>query len=230
MAWQQLDMAQLEIPLKEVYSFMGFGSAEPDDATRSVTETLLEESRQFIKPEFKYLEFDGSLSDDFMQLTIQGPEGPVTFNAGKIICRQLRGAEKFIVFVASVGHGYYKWMDLIGCRGDVLQTYVSDCIGSQIVESATDYMETVLQQELDPRGFKRTNRFSPGYCGWHVKEQPSFFSLFQEPEPCGIHLTDSCLMMPVKSVSGIIGIGPDVRYLQYSCNICTMQMCYKRRR
>ena len=67
------------------------------------------------------------------------------------------------------------------------------------------------------------------YCGWHVSAQPALFSLFPEKNPCGIELTDSCLMLPMKSVSGVIGIGPDVRYLPYTCGICDKKDCYKRR-
>ena len=229
MAWEQLSMNRLEIPLKEVYSFMGYKDSEPDTETSRVTEYLLSESAQFLRPQFKYIMLEGSLSDDMMQLTLQGPAGPVTFDSGKIICRQLRGAQKYVVFVATVGTGYFQWTDAVKRRDDMFQTYVMDCVGSQIVESVADYMETVLQKEIDPSGFKRTNRFSPGYCGWHVSEQPKLFSLFSEPKPCGIELTDSCLMLPVKSVSGIIGIGPDVRYLPYTCGICDKKDCYKRR-
>ena len=222
-------MNRLEIPLKEIYSFMGYKDSEPDAETRRVTEYLLSESAQFLRPQFKYIMLDGTHSDDMMQLTLQGPAGLVMFDAGKIICRQLRGAQKYVVFVATVGTGYFQWTDAVKRRDDMFQTYVMDCVGSQIVESVADYMETVLQKEIDPSGFKRTNRFSPGYCGWHVSAQPALFSLFPEKNPCGIELTDSCLMLPVKSVSGIIGIGPDVRYLPYTCGLCDKKDCYKRK-
>jgi hypothetical protein len=37
---------------------------------------------------------------------------------------------------------------------------------------------------------------------------------------CGIELTDSCLMLPTKSMSGIIGIAESVKFNQYTCNLC----------
>jgi len=46
-------------------------------------------------------------------------------------------------------------------------------------------------------------RFSPGYCGWHVSGQKKLFARLQ-PERIGIRLNDSCLMQPLKSVSGVI--------------------------
>lgn len=74
-----------------------------------------------------------------------------------------------------------------------------------------------------------TNRFSPGYCGWHVSEQHKLFSLFPAPEPCGVRLTPSALMMPIKSVSGIIGLGSHVRRMDYTCGLCDYLQCYKRK-
>ena len=222
--WRQLDLNSLDIPVAEIYSAMGFKTSQPDAETVRTTEYLLEEAALFLRPEFKYIEVEGQLTEDTLTL------GGVTFDAGRIICRQLRGAQRFIVFVATVGAGYFQWTDAVKRRDGVFQTYVMDCIGSQIVESVADCMEKVLQAELDADGLHRTNRFSPGYGGWHVSEQPKLFSLFGEKNPCGIELTDSCLMLPVKSVSGVIGIGPDVRYLPYTCGICDMKMCYRRRK
>ncbi|MCK7517168.1 MAG: hypothetical protein MZV64_05325 [Ignavibacteriales bacterium] len=38
-------------------------------------------------------------------------------------------------------------------------------------------------------GLKTTNRFSPGYCGWHVSEQHNLFRLVPD-NYCGITLND----------------------------------------
>jgi len=229
MAWEQTDLNRMEIPVDEIYSSMGFKVSEPDSKTIDTVDFLLEEAMQFLRPQFKYIILDGSLSDNQLQLTVNGPQGPVTFNTGRIIGRQLRGASRFAVFVATAGSGYLQWLNAVNRRADMFQTYVMDVVGSQIVESVADHMEQVLQAELNASSFHRTNRFSPGYCGWQVSEQPALFSLFNEPEPCGIKLNESCLMLPEKSVSGVIGVGPDVRYLPYTCGLCDMKQCYKRK-
>jgi len=72
-----------------------------------------------------------------------------------------------------------------------------------------------------------TNRYSPGYCGWNITGQKILFSLLPEYF-CGIELTDTCLMLPIKSVSGIIGIGRDVKFNAYTRNLCDMQYCLYR--
>lgn len=87
-------------------------------------------------------------------------------------------------------------------------------------------MEEELAAFIEKRGWKHTNRYSPGYCGWHVSEQQKLFSLFPVASPCGIQLTDSSLMIPIKSVSGIIGVGSHVRKLEYTCGLCTYEIVF----
>jgi cobalamin-dependent methionine synthase I len=57
-----------------------------------------------------------------------------------------------------------------------------------------------------------------------VSEQQKLFSFFPE-NFAGISLSDSSLMNPIKSVSGIAGIGTAVKYLGYACDDCTQADC-----
>ena len=72
------------------------------------------------------------------------------------------------------------------------------------------------------------NRYSPGYCGWALSEQKRFFALFPENH-CGIKLSDSCLMDPIKSVSGVIGFGRNVKKTAYECQMCELTTCIYRK-
>lgn len=114
-------------------------------------------------------------------------------------------------------------------EGDMVRVFIADAIGSCLAETCADNMEATLQQNINKLGWQRTNRFSPGYCGWHVREQQRLFTFFPK-EPCGVHLTDSSLMIPIKSVSGVIGLGLDVRYNPYTCGLCDFAKCYKRKK
>jgi hypothetical protein len=69
-----------------------------------------------------------------------------------------------------------------------------------------------------------SDRFSPGYCDWNVSEQHKLFNLLPESF-CGIHLSESSLMNPIKSVSGIIGIGENLKQLGYQCYWCNDPNC-----
>ena len=111
---------------------------------------------------------------------------------------------------------------------DFLKGYIYDVVGSEIVEAAADIMQEELAKSMHDCGMKITNRYSPGYCGWDVSEQHKLFDLIPE-NFCGIQLNQSALMDPVKSISGIIGIGKNVKYNEYTCGMCEMVDCIYRR-
>jgi len=113
-------------------------------------------------------------------------------------------------------------------EGNYLEGYIVDLVASAFVDSAADQLQEQLRNQALSEGNQITNRYSPGYCGWNVEEQQKLFSLFPEG-CCGISLSDSSLMNPVKSVSGIIGIGAEVRYRDYTCELCSMKDCHFRR-
>jgi cobalamin-dependent methionine synthase I len=109
-------------------------------------------------------------------------------------------------------------------RGDYLEAYITDLSASALVDSVAACVHEDIRREADRQGNKVTNRYSPGYCSWDVAEQQKLFSLFPE-NTCGISLSESSLMSPVKSISGIIGTGPRVKFNEYTCEICPMKTC-----
>ena len=153
--------------------------------------------------------------------------GKVKFLSGKIITNQLRNSQTVAIFAGTAGAAFDSWSKQLFDQGDFPEGYIADMMGSEIVEAAIDWLEIKIRAKLQQRSLKMTNRFSPGYCGWNVREQFKLFSLLPE-KFCGITLTDSALMVPIKSVSGIIGVGEEVEKIGYPCNVCTMKNCYRR--
>ena len=203
---------QLLITPADVFVQMGYHGLLPDKVTQQETSIIIEEVRQWLCPQFCY------------QVVKEQP----SFDMGKIILRQLRGSEAYALFVCTSGTEYEAYQQRLKEQGDMVRVFIADALGSVIAEKCADQMEATLQENIDKLGWHHTNRFSPGYCGWHVSQQQLLFPLF-EGHTCGVQLTDSSLMVPIKSVSGIIGIGKKVRKLDYTCGLCDFQQCYKRK-
>ena len=212
--------------LHEVYAQMGYGDTTPDDDVLAEVRVVGSMLTAVTRPRFCYTLAKGTLDTERNTLTIGG----TVLNVGHIISRQLRGAEAFALFVATAGAEFEDLQMRLKEEDDMVHTFVADAFGSVIAEHTADVMEQYLQTEIDTRGWRHTNRFSPGYCGWHVSEQQRLFPLFGVERPCGVRLTDSSLMVPIKSVSGVIGLGPKVRKLEYSCGLCDFKDCYKRKK
>lgn len=150
------------------------------------------------------------------------------FETGKIVWSQLKGSESVAVFLCTAGEKIGELGRQLIREKDFLRGYIYDVAGSEIVEAAADILHKKLMEDMQEEGMLVTNRFSPGYCGWDVSEQHKLFSLIPD-NFCGIRLTESALMIPIKSVSGIIGIGRKVKYNPYTCNLCDFENCLYRK-
>lgn len=105
-----------------------------------------------------------------------------------------------------------------------------DSVGSAAAECLAEYVNDLLCQVAIPEGQKVTNRVSPGYAGWDVTEQARLFTLCPGG-PIGVTLNDYCVMTPAKSISFLVGIGPEARTDHYftQCRRCWMKDCAYRR-
>jgi len=73
--------------------------------------------------------------------------------------------------------------------------------------------------------------YSPGYCGWHITGQRRLFQRLR-PEHIGICLNDSCLMIPLKSVSGVAIVARQEMHGAVNsypfCRECETRACQER--
>lgn len=151
----------------------------------------------------------------------------IQFGIGKTITKELQNATSVAFFICTAGEGIsHRSRELLTGDNPVLG-YVYDVLGSMIVEAATDQMQEEIKRISNSEGLAISNRYSPGYCKWSVADQHKLFSFFPT-NCCGISLTDSSLMSPIKSVSGIIGIGKEVKFRNYTCDLCNQTDCFYR--
>jgi cobalamin-dependent methionine synthase I len=112
-----------------------------------------------------------------------------------------------------------------------------DAIASEATELAADGLEQRILDERIRLGAVAPStslvRYSPGYCGWHLSGQRALFAALK-PEAIGLTLRDSCLMEPLKSISGVMVLGhPDIHEFSptYSCcSECRTATCLPRMR
>ena len=110
-----------------------------------------------------------------------------------------------------------------------------DAAASEATENAAGYLDSVVLEEARREGKAGDGsallRYSPGYCGWNLTGQRTLFQALH-PEEIGIDLTESCLMDPLKSISGVMVLGSpkihefddDYRF----CSECRTRDCRRR--
>jgi hypothetical protein len=110
--------------------------------------------------------------------------------------------------------------------------FLLDAAASVAAESGAQYVQDYIEQEKLSDGEGMTLRYSPGYCDWPLKEQKALFkALPQAEKEIGVKLSESSLMSPRKTVSGVIGICPagSVKYAGNTCATCARTNCPYRR-
>jgi hypothetical protein len=221
----QYDFKDLKLTVNQIESFMGYKSGESHEAIAEIISGLLIEADTISQIKAEYKIFGRAhFENDSKSITIND----LVFEIRKIVYGQLKKSDSIAIFICTAGEEIGKRSREAMKEGDILKGYVYDVIGSEIVETAADLMQDELEKSVQGSGRKITNRFSPGYCGWDVAEQHKLFSFFPY-NYCGIRLTPSALMDPVKSISGFIGIGENVKRLPYTCSLCDMKDCMYRK-
>ena len=151
----------------------------------------------------------------------------IDFQVGRTIFHELKGSERLAFFVCTAGKAISEKSSQLLHGEDPVLGYIYDVLGSAIVEAVGDQVQQMISLEAEKAGKKITNRYSPGYCHWDVADQHNLFPLFGQ-SPCGVTLTPSALINPVKSISGVIGIGEHVVFRDYQCGLCKQKNCVYR--
>ena len=208
----------------EIYLAMGYGD-DKNTSLQPMIDEMIDRAAIVSKHLYHYEVLHHDITIKNGMITGEG----FSFNSGSIINNQLSGSKKIAIFVVTLGDEFDCELKDLFEQGETIKAFIFDTVGSVLVERIADHMELELGDVLLKDDLSYTNRFSPGYCGWHVKEQQILFSLLPD-NCCGISLNGSSLMTPIKSISGIIGIGKGLTKKDYACSLCDMTNCYKRRR
>lgn len=213
---------ELKITEADVTELMGF---EPGLAPEPFPETIqmaLEKAKEICRPTGGFSVFsDCGVNTSHKTISIETQ----LFHPDKIIVTQLKPAQQIAIFVCTAGNAITDLANEMMTNGDIMLGYALDTIGSVVADRTALKIQQELENDSFQKGLKISDRFSPGYCDWDVAEQHKLFSLL----PCGfcgVTLSASALMWPVKSVSGIIGIGKNLIQKGYQCHWCTDKDCF----
>ena len=204
--------AEINIDPDEVAVYLGYYSAKTDENTKDLIKICTEE---FLKA--------ADFRACFAEVEVN-EHGGINLAGKKIICnslkRNLAGCEKAYVFAATTGIESHRLIE----RNSVispLKGMVTDCVGSAAIEAFCNKINLSFDncECLRPR-------FSPGYGDMPLECQRDIIEFLQTKKNIGMSLTDSLMMVPVKSVTAIIGIGKEKnKCTGPGCMICSGTNC-----
>jgi hypothetical protein len=219
-----LDPLEIAPDPAEVLRYLGYpsGAAVNSGVTERVLRAI-EDSRARVRPRGVYSLYS-IVHQDRRSLTLAGG---VAFTGS--IGEYLGGAQRAAVFVATAGPEVLSMAEETLRRRDALGGLIYNAIGSQLAEAVVERIVDDLRKRAGPHE-SLTLRYSPGYCGISLAQQQTLFGLVDAGR-IGVELLPTLIMKPVKSVSGLLGIGPKNAIAEYGnpCDRCPLLDCRMRR-
>lgn len=139
----------------------------------------------------------------------------------RVLRRNLDDVGRVFPVVLTVGPQIEQAAD----SSDMLARYYLDAIANLILAEARHHLIRHLGKRF---GVEKLSWMSPGSLqDWPLEQQRPLFELLPGVEDrLGVRLTDSCLMLPRKSVSGIYFPSESTFF---SCRLCPRERCESRK-
>jgi hypothetical protein len=139
------------------------------------------------------------------QSSLEGKPGIRT----SLLSSLLPQAEELVVAICTIGPRLEKQAADYFNQGEPLRGTLLDGIGSAAVDSLTEEVCKFIAGEASSRGYEASSPINPGMPGLPITEQWQLLKMVPAGE-VGVSLTSSGIMVPRKSVSMVMGIGPQM--------------------
>ena len=142
--------------------------------------------------------------------SVEVKEDGVYFSCGAIfkdemVKKRLLGCKKCVVLTATLGHNVSRVIDRLQYES-MSQALLYDKSANAYIEEVLDGLQLQIALEANSQGLKTTKRFSPGFKGFSINNQPLMLKLSNATKEAGVTLTNDNLLIPQKSVTALIGL------------------------
>lgn len=196
------------IDRKEILRYMGCKT--PDETILSLVEECLREAMPALSYAVSYSLFPIKYKNDI---------------SSKGLLKHLSDSDEIIIFAATIGVGIDRLISRYS-RISPTKAVVFQAIGTERTEALCN----AFCNEMKKKYGCITNRFSPGYSDWDIKDQKLIISVTDATKNLGICLNDSYLMSPSKSVTAVVGIKNTETEEKNPCESCDNAGCIYRRK
>ena len=177
-----------------ILKYLGYHKVEPDQNINNLIDKCSEEVKEIARFKYIYHQYDELLPF-------------LTENENYL--KYLEGAEGYLLVATTLGIEIDRKQKLYE-KTDVTKALVFDCVASAYIEVEADKYESNLGMDL-------SYRFCPGYQGTSFLDNQIIAKNLQIDKYLGINFLNSGLMVPLKSMVGIVAIGNKKKK---SCNGC----------
>jgi hypothetical protein len=128
---------------------------------------------------------------------------------GQLLSAIFPEARELAPVVLTIGPKLERQVTDYSRSGETLRGMILDGIGSAAVDSLVPEVLRLIASEVSSRGYQISSPVNPGMPGFPLSEQWNLLGLVNAGE-IGVRLTASGVLVPRKSTSMVIGIGPQM--------------------
>ncbi len=157
---------------------------------------------------------------------VEHRHGQILLQGGKelvspLVARHLAGAEQVVLAVSTIGSELEELASTSMEKNPLLGVAL-DGLGNAAVEILSQQVCMRLGERAQAIGLTVSTPLSPGEPEWPVEVgQPQIFALL-DPSRAGVTLTSGGMMVPKKSISFVVGIGPEMAQTDL-CELCSLR-------
>lgn len=181
----------------EILRYLRTSSKTDDERLLSLIEKCCDEVNACVEPKTLHRIFDCAVTDDSLII------GETVFRSRRL-ADTIKGCKRVCIFGATLGTECDRLIRTYSATDIAKSMVLQACLASKI-EEVCDSLEDTLKAE----GMHLRQRYSPGYFDLDITENKKVFELLDLTKRIGLTLTDTCQMVPTKSVTAIIGIEND---------------------
>lgn len=181
----------------EILRYLRTSSKTDDERVLNLIDDCCGEVNRCVKPQTIHKIFDCTVTENSLII------GEYVFESRRL-AENLKGCKRVCVFGATLGTECDRLLRTYSLTDIARSAVLQACLASKI-EEVCDSLEDRLRED----GLLLRQRYSPGYFDLDITENKKIFELIEITKRIGLTLTDTCQMVPTKSVTAFIGIEND---------------------
>jgi len=201
--------------LSEVLRYLGVPEPPSPELRRQI-DAVSQRLTNAIQPRWLYRVFSLLREGDTFR-----PEGTGLLLEGDTAARMLSQCDQVVLLVCTLGLRFDAMLRAEQAR-NMADAVILDACGNALAEAGCDAAEREIAARFPGRFL--TDRFSPGYGTLPLSLQPELCALLDTQRRLGVHVEESCLMTPAKTVTAIIGLSDQPQMARIrGCAYCSMR-------
>jgi len=195
---------RIPVPQKSVYSRLGFRAGTT--LIKSREQQMMD---QFIQEAVDLIKLKGSIRTIPVKQAGESGielENGVAFTS-RSLSRMLHGCSQVLLMGATAGGMIMEEISKATASDDLTRAVVLDAVASEMTDHALNWIMSYADLDIRRSSLKlMKKRFSAGYGDFSLMNQRTMFEMLSM-ERIGVSITETCILVPEKSVTAIAGIG-----------------------